>query len=192
MATSIPIIVPPGRGGVQPVVRLAYNSNSGNGVLGVGWGLELGSIQISTQRGLPHYNSKDTYILNLGGQSRELVYDSAAGFYRSRVEGTFAKTEKVQNHWVMTDRQGTKYHFGQTSASRMETSSQIFKWGLDRVEDVHGNYMTVEYVNDDGKTQGFIYPRRVRYTGYSGPAPLEPYATVEFNYESRPDTHLKI
>lgn len=57
----IPIEVPAGRGstgsptgGIQPKLALAYNSNSPNGIVGVGWGLQgLPSItRINYGRGI--------------------------------------------------------------------------------------------------------------------------------------------
>jgi len=46
--TSIPIVVPPGRKGLAPSLALSYASSSRNGVLGVGWSLEIGAIERST------------------------------------------------------------------------------------------------------------------------------------------------
>src|SRR4029077_2050412 len=40
---SIPIIVPPGRAGMQPSVSLSYSSRGGNGSVGMGWSLSAGS-----------------------------------------------------------------------------------------------------------------------------------------------------
>ena len=36
---SIPIAVPPGTAGVVPSLSVSYNSMSGNGIMGMGWGL---------------------------------------------------------------------------------------------------------------------------------------------------------
>jgi hypothetical protein len=49
--TSVPIVVPPGRGGIAPNLALVYNSAMRNGWIGVGWDLDMGSIQRSTKDG---------------------------------------------------------------------------------------------------------------------------------------------
>jgi hypothetical protein len=49
---SIPISVQPkGHGGIVPKLQLTYNSSLRNGPLGVGWSLDLGSIQRNTKKG---------------------------------------------------------------------------------------------------------------------------------------------
>jgi RHS repeat-associated protein len=37
---AVPLVVPPGRGGVQPNLSLTYNSNRDNGFVGLGWAVE--------------------------------------------------------------------------------------------------------------------------------------------------------
>ena len=57
---SIPIAVPPGRGGVQPNLALVYNSANGNGWVGMGWKLEKSVIKRQTKFGLNYVG--DDYI----------------------------------------------------------------------------------------------------------------------------------
>ena len=82
---SIPIEVPTGRSGVQPGISLQYSSSAPNGIAGVGWLLELGSIQVSTKEGLPKYSAADEYVLMQAGSTQELVFDPAAEIGRAHV-----------------------------------------------------------------------------------------------------------
>ena len=59
-----PIDVPPGRHGLQPDVGITYDSDRQNGWLGVGWDLEMSSIQIDTRFGVPKYDGTETYLLD--------------------------------------------------------------------------------------------------------------------------------
>src|SRR5690606_11400435 len=76
---------------------------------------------------------------------------SNAVFY-PKVEGSFSKIERKgtnpQNYyWIVTDKSGTKYYYGQSSNSRFASSQgNIAKWMLERVEDKNGNYMTYGYI----------------------------------------------
>src|SRR3989338_10762531 len=182
---GVPIDVPPGRAGIQPNIQLQYNSNLPNGISGVGWSLELGAIQRSLRKGIPSYTDSDEFVLIQSGSSQELVYDSTAGFYRARQEGAFMRIQKSGNAWVVTDKKGTKYHFGATQAAQEydpNDTSRIFKWALSSVEDLQGNTMTVEYLYDNNK----LYPRIVRYTGNAQTAEA-PFAYVDILFEARPD-----
>jgi hypothetical protein len=52
LAQTIPIQVVPGRRGMQPDLALRYRSSGGNGFAGVGWDLDLGSVERRTKDGL--------------------------------------------------------------------------------------------------------------------------------------------
>src|SRR5688572_25853649 len=117
---NLPIEVPPGIAGMQPEISLQYNSSAGNGWVGVGWDLSLGSIQRSTKNGTPNYSSADTFVFSAKGQAQELV-KIPDGTYRSKIEGAFQKfmRDTNLNQWIVYDKSGTRFYFGQTAASQV-------------------------------------------------------------------------
>jgi len=182
---SIPISVPPGRKGIQPNIALTYCSQSGNGMLGMGWSLDLGSIERSTKRGVPNYDDEDTFIFKSGGSTSELV-NIGGSEYRAKIEGAFMKFTLLDNNsWTVKDKSGTSYTFGQGEDSRQVVDGDIFKWCLDRVEDTLGNYMTIAYSKfedeDDDQAANQIYPLRINYTGHQ-PTGSRPAFQVDFDY----------
>ncbi|MDD5292001.1 MAG: toxin TcdB middle/N-terminal domain-containing protein, partial [Candidatus Omnitrophica bacterium] len=175
---SVPISVPAGRKGIQPNVVLVYSSQSGNGILGMGWSLELGCIERSTKNGVPAYNnSQDTFIFKSGGSTTELV-NIGGNEYRAKIEGSFMKFTLSGNYWIAKDKGGTTYYFGQAQSSQQAVDSDVFKWCLDKVKDVLGNYMALTYIKDANQ----IYPDKINYTGYSGENNLNPAFEVDFDY----------
>ncbi|MFC1631259.1 SpvB/TcaC N-terminal domain-containing protein [Candidatus Omnitrophota bacterium] len=178
--SSVPIVVPPGRKGIQPNISLAYSSNNPNGICGVGWRLEFGSIQRNTKRGVPEYDSTDTFVANVNGANVELV-DIGSGEYRARQEGAFLKFSYDGAYWQVKDKSGMSYFFGSSANARQANSSGTFKWYLDKVVDLHGNYMNINYLHD----QGQVYLQDVQYTGKEGGE--TPTNTAEFIYETRND-----
>jgi len=179
---SVPIAAPAGRRGMQPNLALSYSSGSGNGIVAVGWGLELGAIERSTKKGPPKYDSTDKFIFNGAGGQAELV-NIGGNEYRAKIEGSFMKFTFNGTCWLVTDKNGNKNYFGQTSSSRQENGSRVFKWCFDKVIDLKGNYSTVTYTKD----QNQIYPSQIQYAGNDNTS-LSPCFTVEFVFESsRPD-----
>ncbi len=94
---SYPIQVPPGRLGLQPQLGIQYNSEGGNGWLGLGWDLSYQSVSIDTRWGVPRYDGSletETYTIS-GGQSTPVAHRknfeprTAEKVFRSRVEGSF-------------------------------------------------------------------------------------------------------
>lgn len=178
---SIPIEVTPGINGIQPNIGIMYGSNQEIGILGVGWTLELGSIERSTKRGAPKYNSSDKYVYNQVSGSKELSLDSTNNFYRAKIEEDFTKFEKndAGDYWIATDRNGVKYYFGQDDSAKIKDQSRTFKWYVTKVEDLLGNYMTFSYEKYDNQ----VYPKYIRYTGNSS-VPQNTYAEIEFITET--------
>ena len=183
--TSIPIAVPPGRGGVQPNLALVYNSANGNGWVGLGWKLEKSVIERQTKFGLNY--SGDAYTFRLAGINVDLV-NIGTSQYRAKIEGGFTRVQKLtasdgKPYFLATDKTGQKFYFGRTAATRVANPSdatKIFRWCLDRVEDLDGNYMTISYTGDQG--QGYL--ARIDYTGHGSTRPTN---SVIFHLETRPD-----
>jgi RHS repeat-associated protein len=191
-SAAIQIEVPPGRKGVAPNLTITYNSYTANGWIGVGWTLGLGEIQRSTKRGVD-YNASD-YVFSLGGSASELL-PRGAGYFGEKLERTFSRyyltatnpnDPNATSGWVVTTKDGTKYFYGTTAASRQQNLWGTFKWCLDRVEDTNGNYMTISYEKHliNGVDSGEIYISRIDYTGNTG---LNPSNYVTFFYETRND-----
>ncbi len=179
---GIPIEVPPGRAGVAPNLSLTYNSYQGSGWIGVGWTLDLGFIQRSTKKGV-NYSAND-YVASINGSYSELLprSDWGTNYYGSRIEGALLKYyfNAATYGWEVTAKDGTKYYYGSTSASRQDNAYGVFKWCLDKVQDTNGNYMTITYTKD----QGEIYLDRIDYTGNGS---LNPTNYVKFYLEGRTD-----
>jgi hypothetical protein len=66
-STTVPIATSPGRSGFGPQLSLSYDSNAGNGPLGLGWSLSIPRIICKTDKGLPRYidtSESDVFILS--------------------------------------------------------------------------------------------------------------------------------
>jgi RHS repeat-associated protein len=143
---SIPIELPAGRNGIQPQLALVYNSNAGNGIVGVGWSLQgLPAItRINHGRGI-NYDGQDTYagaegrLIMIAGASTALgnppIYhsenetwskyeplgsDGLALNQGNRCGGaTGSPTAAEPCSWRVTDRSGVVYIYGSSSDSRV-------------------------------------------------------------------------
>ncbi|MDX6766087.1 MAG: toxin TcdB middle/N-terminal domain-containing protein [Candidatus Methylacidiphilales bacterium] len=203
-----PIQVAPARQGAEPKLSIAYNSSGGNGPCGVGWSLELGYIQRNGKKGVPvswsgsnalsQYDDNRGFVISFGGVNAELVKvpDATApgGFvYRAKTESAFLNCVYSAGYWLITDRSGNKFYFGQAANSRMDNpkpgwntgnGTGTFRWALDKVEDVNGNITLITYSNDGGA----LYLQKIEYNGHvSG---LGATHLVEFELEDRDDDSL--
>lgn len=178
---GLPLKLPPVRGAVQPEVRLAYNSGSGNGPLGLGWRLDVPALQRQTDKGLPSYTTNDTFV-TFGGEELVALAD---GTFRAENEASFTRWENLgSDGWRATRRDGTVLRFGQTAAARQDHPTLgTFKWMLESAQDLNGNRVTYAYARDAGE----IYLSAVEF-GHHATLPSS-FHRLTFQYgEGRPDS----
>ncbi|MBX9906453.1 hypothetical protein K2X96_00975 [Patescibacteria group bacterium] len=164
LSYEYPITLPPGRGAVTPTLSLNYKSNVGadTDILGYGWSFSIPSIRRVSKTGIEDlYGENATFHSSLGG---ELVRIGTTTEYVSKIEkGDFLIYSFVDNVWTVTDKKGTRFQFGSSTASRQDNpdnKTQIATWMLDAVEDTNGNRTLYSYTKDSG----MIYPERITYT----------------------------
>ncbi len=138
--TSFPIKLPAGRNGMMPSLSVNYNSEGGNGWMGIGWDLQLPAITLNTKWGVPRFESaNETELYSLNGEelvlqlSDEITYtnphrtnniarnlENIPGPFRKfylRKEGSYLEIERKGNlptnyFWVVTDKMGNKSYYG--------------------------------------------------------------------------------
>ncbi len=197
---NIPIGLPPGTAGMQPALSLDYNSQGGNGLLGVGWSLNgLSAISRCSQtqaqdgvRGSVNYDANDRFCLD--GQRLIVVsgaYGADGAEYRTEIESysriiSYGAAGNGPAYFKVWSKSGQVMEYGVTNDSRIEAQgkSTVAMWALNKVQDTVGNYLTVTYLEDNANGQ--YYPTRIDYTGNVGKG-LTPYNSVQFVYEARPD-----
>src|SRR5436190_6938277 len=174
---SVPIIAAPGRQGSEPKLALVYNSAAGNGWCGVGWSLEIGYIERDTKKAIPvkwgtrdplkEYDDSAGFVFHVAGANGTLI-NIGGNDYRNEIDRNFLKFKYYENYWEVTDRNGMKLYFGESSGSRMyhpdtgwtaNASKSTFRWALNRVVDPNGNQTTFTYSLFDN----YLYLSQISY-----------------------------
>jgi hypothetical protein len=198
----VPIRVPSGVAGIEPKLALVYNSQAGNGLIGMGWNLQGLSVitrcpRTMAQDGMRlgvNFDANDRFCLD--GQrlvSTSAAYGPDGTEYRTEREsftkvvsyGTAGNGPQWFKVWMKS---GEIIEYGNTSDSRIEAEnwSTVRLWAVNKITDRKGNYLTVSYQEDNNN--GDYRPARIDYTGATTPAQA-PFASVQFVYESRSDGH---
>jgi RHS repeat-associated protein len=189
--TSIPIEVPPFHG-LEPSLSLIYNSNAGNGLLGVGWNLSgLSTIRtVSPGKGVPRYDGSDIYLLDgmelipcteeLKERSPSCKYQLSPPYiaYTTRIESyqrIAFEPGTTGGNWYVWDKTGTKYAF---EARTYQIPYSPYAWDISSIEDTVGN--RVEYVHRQSASSTGILETYLDAIEYNGTA-------IKFYYERRPD-----
>jgi RHS repeat-associated protein len=173
---TLPLAFSKTRSGLDSSLALHYSSGSGNGPFGLGWSLDLPSIQRRTDKRLPRYedaNEGDVFLFS-GAEDLVPAYLQNAGGdwlpdtrtlgpitvqrYRPRVEGGFTRIEKITVageagcYWKVTSRENVVTVFGRTPAARLSdprSADRIFRWLPEWLYDDKGNCLEFVYKDED-------------------------------------------
>ncbi|MEM7069434.1 MAG: RHS repeat-associated core domain-containing protein [Pseudomonadota bacterium] len=186
VSASIPVALPPGRGGMTPSIALTYKSTNENGSLGIGWGFNPGIITVGDENN----NANVPFTLFSDSGMTSLVAHST-DTYRPQLDGSFTDyIRDGENGWLVLDRSGMRYRFGSTSNSTDQgTDSTVVRWYVDQVVDTNGNFASYKYTVSGNKR----YIHEIRYSGSQnakGEVVDEPPHVVLFEYEERPDVSI--
>lgn len=179
---SLGIDTPPGINGMKPQVGVSYDSQAGNGLMGIGWGV-TGLSEITrcpktlVDDGYIHgvdFTSADAFCLD--GQRLVNVGGSE---YRPKNDNS-VRVIYSGNAFYVHSRNGTVTEYGVSSDSNIKAQGKTATrvWAINKVTDVFSNSTSYSYFKDE--VNG-IY--RVTSISYAGGR-----ASVDFEYEDRPDT----
>ncbi|MEX0274963.1 MAG: SpvB/TcaC N-terminal domain-containing protein, partial [Flavobacteriaceae bacterium] len=187
---SIPLPLSPGRNGFTPALGLVYGSGTGNGIFGMGWQLDVPSIQIKRDKALPNYSNKDIYLLSgaedlvpfvekdMSGDWNP-VSDESNGYkvfaYRPRIEGPHSKIEKIVHadhgvYWKVTTKNNLVTFFGKSESARIydpDNPLRIFKWFAEFSFDDKGNWIQYGYKKEDMSAVPDRLSEKHRQNGFS-------------------------
>lgn len=177
VTTSFPIKLPAGRQGMQPSLSANYNSDGGNGWLGMGWDLSVPAISIDTRWGVPRYDiAKETEIYTIAGEqltfkdgNNYVMPNRNEGFDKNRlpngtqfyprIEGAYNKIIRHGSSpstywWEVISKDGTKSYFGgdgtnlvENAVLRQPSTNNIGHWALYKTIDTNGNFTEYFYSN---------------------------------------------
>lgn len=195
---TIPIRVAPGIAGMEPNLSLVYSSQTGNGLLGVGWSIAgLSAItrcpRTAAQdgaRGGIKFDANDRFCLD--GQRLMVVsgtYGAVGAEYRTESD-VFAKVVSVGGtagdpaSFTVRTKSGQIVEYGNTADSRIEAQgkSAALVWAVNRIADTKGNFISYSYIEDSAN--GEYRPDRIDYGGNSIQG-MPASASVRFSWQAR-------
>lgn len=204
----IPLQVPPGAGGLEPKLEIAYSGHGANGALGVGWSIQGLSIITRCPRTKVHDGVKGALRLDdndrycLDGKRLLLVsgtYGQPNAEYRTEFDAftkvvSLGRAGSGPSSFKAWTKAGQVMEFGNTADSKIEpiaapgttapwVSGTVRDWAINKISDTKGNFLTVSYTEDS--VNGDYQPLRIDYAGNAA-AGTAPHSSVRFVYEAHP------
>jgi len=199
---QIPITVSPGTAGMKPDLSIVYSSQGQNGIMGVGFALSGLSVISRSSTILDRDNfingvdlTNDDYftldgeplipIFGSNGQSGTVYYTEQNTF--SAVKSYRIGTAGGPYKFVVWTKSGLIMEYGGTDNSRIEAQgkTEVLNWALNKISDTKGNYIKFSYTENN--IEGTFYVNKIEYCINDLYNPTA-YASVNFEYENRPDT----
>ncbi|MCQ2606585.1 MAG: FG-GAP-like repeat-containing protein, partial [Bacteroidales bacterium] len=190
---SLPFDIPSGINGLQPSLGIVYNSQSGNGIAGMGTSLLGLSVISRTPKDIFHdgtakgisYSTTDAYTKN---GARLLLKSGSEG-----MSGSVYCTEGMpynnitlmgsgqSQYFIAEQADGSKAYYGTNTI--FPITDEPTAWYLDKVVDVYGNTITYNYTRHGS----CVYISTIVY-GTNETTATNFSATISFEYEGRIDT----
>jgi hypothetical protein len=197
---TIPIQIPSGTNGLVPGVSINYNSQSGNGLLGMGWSMAATSMISRTSKTIYHNGKTEAVLMN---NTDVFVLDGQRFFPTAGANGANNTTYGFENEnysrvtsygtsgngpeWFKLEtKSGMTMEYGRAFRSTLpETGVTILMWALTKMYDQHGNYVEYQYKTDNYQ----LRLHEIRYTGNSAQG-IAPYNKIKFHYDERTDKNF--
>ena len=190
---SLPFDIPEGINGMQPSLGLVYNSQSGNGVAGMGMSISGLSVIYRTPRDIFHdgtakglsYSTSDAYakdgvrmLLKSGTDGKDGAVYNVEGMPYNEI---ILKGSGPSQYFIANLPDGSKAYYGRVIKFPLAFTPIV--WYLEKIVDVYGNAVTYNYsINSN-----CMYLSNIVY-GTNDTTSTNFSAKVIFSYENRPDT----
>jgi RHS repeat-associated protein len=188
---SIPIWTPPGPNGVSPSLSLSYNSQEGNGLVGLGWNLNaVSSIERCARTvgqdaaaAAIELNSNDRFCID--GKRLRLssgTYGGANAVYFTELVD-YARIKSLSysgggEYFIVEAKDGLRYEYGNSTTSRVDVGGATLRWMLSKVYDRNDSVSPNNYVITYLTSSGFAVPDSIFWT----PASL---GSTSYKYEAK-------
>ncbi len=196
---NIPLSLPSGTSGVLPQVGLSYNSQHGDGILGVGWsisGLSAISrcpknIAVDGRNDGVHFNSRDAYCLD--GQ-RLMLNTNSSNEYHTEID-RFSVIKVYSgpagpDYFTVTTQAHEVYYYGKApsissakdayiarAGNGFDLNSEAANWALKAIVDNKGNYIRYDY--NKNTRNGSHTVKKIAYGG-NVKTNTAPYNSINF------------
>ena len=203
---NVPIEIVPGRLGFQPNISLSYNSQAGNGIVGMGWSISgLSSIErvnktmfFDGKNDIPTLTADDVFALDGVRLIKNTATSTSTQYNFETVIGNTQViayvSGSVVNYFIVKYPNGNRATMGFTDNTTTKLSYPITK-----LMDLNGSILTFLYDSTDnldfngGTNNEVYYIREIDYGANVNNWNLGDFAKLVFNYDtSRPDQLISL